>query len=221
MDNRSDEKANRLLEGAYALKTPVDNIIYYRDFASHYDTSFADALGYIYPSVIAKAFVTALASDGFPGGRVLDVGCGTGLVAAEMRDAGFGGAIDGVDLSAEMLRQAETKGLYQNLHEADLTGDLAHLPHNYSALVSAGTFTHGHLGPDPLVSLIALCQSGARAVIGINAAHYDAMGFAPVLDGLVTSKIVRDLRMREVKIYDGTDPLHADDVAFVLEFCIT
>lgn len=48
---------------------------------------------------------------------VLDLGCGTGLVAPYL--ASFGGDITGVDLSPGMLAQAKKRGIYDTLVEAD------------------------------------------------------------------------------------------------------
>lgn len=216
MGNQQDDDANRLLEGAYALKTPSDNLDYYRDFASHYDASFADAMGYTYPAMVAAV----LAQTKCPKGTILDIGCGTGLVAHELRALGTSGAIDGVDLSPEMLDRAKEKHLYQHIFQADLTASLSHLPDGYAALISAGTFTHGHLGPEPLAALIAHCQSGAKAVIGVNAVHYIERAFGPFLDDLVAKGSIDAPALHEVKIFSGADDVHAKDTAFIIEFAV-
>lgn len=216
MSDHQDDEANRLLEGAYALQTPTDNVIYYRDFASHYDASFAGAMGYIYPGIVARALIEV---DYSPG-PILDVGCGTGLVAAELRAKGVMDPIDGVDLSPEMLVKAEEKALYQSLYEIDLTAELMGLPHGYAALISAGTFTHGHIGPEPLSKLIDHCQAGAIAAIGVNAVHFKALNFAAVLGDLYERERISQPVMQEVKIFDGADDAHAEDTAFVLRFTV-
>jgi predicted TPR repeat methyltransferase len=54
-----------------------------------------------------------------PVGPVLDLGCGTGMGAVALLECGVGPFI-GVDLSPAMLGQAADKGLYAELHEADL-----------------------------------------------------------------------------------------------------
>ena len=122
------------------------------------------------------------------GGPLLDVGCGTGLVAvALVRDAAGDGVdwvIDGVDISPEMLAVSAAKTrpdgrpLYRRLIEADLT---AHVDIANSA--SRGCSWRAHsptvtLGPAALSALIRFGRPGAVFAIGINADHFAAMGFA-------------------------------------------
>ena len=90
------------LADAYALRTPADNRNLYARWASTYDTEFVEAEGYVYPAHIAE-LVTA------PGTPILDVGCGTGLVAVALAASGTAWIIDGIDISAHMLAQAAAK----------------------------------------------------------------------------------------------------------------
>lgn len=205
-----------LLAGAYALQTPDQHVSYYRDFAAHYDTMFADGLGYVYPFGIA----VALGELDRPSGPVLDIGCGTGLVAAAIHDRQPDVVIDGVDISPEMIEKAAAKGAYRNLMTADLTGDFSHLPTGYAAIVSAGTFTHGHLGPEPLAGLIDHCAAGAVAALGVNSAHFAAHDFAAALAALQADGRITAPNLQEVPIYDGRDAAHSNDTAYILNFYI-
>ena len=211
-----DDEAVRLLKGAYALSSPADNRTYYRDFARHYDSSFAATLGYVYPDAVARALLACQRPDGV----VLDVGCGTGLVGVELHKAQPDLLVDGVDISPEMLAVAAQRDLYNSLYEADLTADVAVLRNGYAAVISAGTFTHGHLGPEPIAGLISCCCSGAQAVIGVNAAHHEAQGFAPFMDELEANGRITSPEYDEVMIYDGSDQDHAGDTALIMRFAI-
>jgi SAM-dependent methyltransferase len=53
--------------------------------------------------------------------RAADLGCGTGRTGAWLRRQGVA-AIDGVDLTPEMLAVARSRGVYDRLVEADATG---------------------------------------------------------------------------------------------------
>jgi len=58
----------------------------------------------------------------FKGGKILDLGCGNGGFMQRAREAGF--EIEGIDLSAEMIRMATQKGLsVQCIDIADLEGE--------------------------------------------------------------------------------------------------
>lgn len=159
------KEGDRLLQRTYKLGAPDTHVDFYRDFAESYDTTYAASLGYIYPLGI----VSVLAGQQRPTGAILDIGCGTtGLVATAIRKADPAAVIDGVDISPDMLEKARLKGDYRNLLEADLTADFSHVPTDYAAIVSAGLFTFGHLGPELIRDMITLCKPGAVAALGVN-----------------------------------------------------
>lgn len=202
-----------LLENAYRLETPDDNVAYYRDFAAFYDTDFVAALGYQYPALVAEIYrQVAVAGDG----PIADAGCGTGLVAEAL--APIDTAIDGFDISAEMLERAAARGIYRALHEVDLTGPLENFAGRYGAVLSAGTFTHGHLGPTPLRGLLGIARQGGLFVIGVNRAHFEAQGFGPFLEALVHDGLIGAVRTDEVKIYTRPGHEHSEDRALVLSY---
>jgi len=93
------ENATRLLKGAYSIETPQDSVKYYREFASLYDDQYAGQLGYIYPNMLADVYSASARVTDIP---ILDIGCGTGLVAQSLIDTGLNSQdIDGLDISAE------------------------------------------------------------------------------------------------------------------------
>jgi predicted TPR repeat methyltransferase len=74
-------------------------------------------LGYRVPGLMRRHVIefAALANPE----PVLDLGCGTGLIALALSDLALG-PITGVDLSPRMLEHARAKGLYASLHVACL-----------------------------------------------------------------------------------------------------
>ena len=114
----------------------------FNEYAERFDDHLTNTLEYKIPALMRQA-VDAL-PDGpetFP--RVLDLGCGTGLVAENFQD--MAGEIDGVDLSPKMLEQAEAKGVYANLYLADLL-EFLEGPNvrsaGYDLILSADTFVY-------------------------------------------------------------------------------
>ncbi len=200
-----------LLENAYKLSTPEDSVDYYDAFASTYDTDFADALGYHYPAAIAAAYRDAASKSDTP---IADIGCGTGLVASALnlpREQ-----VDGIDISDEMLRVAEEKQLYRSLYKVDLTKALDEIANDYGAVLSAGTFTSGHLGPEPLESLLDIARASALFVIGVKKVYFQDANFEPVLRKMEASGRIKDLQVAEVPMYAKAGHDHSADTAFAL-----
>ena len=126
--------------------------------------------------------------------------------------------IDGVDISPDMLEKARAKGDYRDLIAADLTADNSHIATDYAAIVSAGTFTFGHLGPELMSDMVGLCRSGAVAALGVNSVYFAEQGFRDVLDRLEADGQITDVALHEMPIYDGRDEAHQDDTAMILAF---
>lgn len=79
-------------------------------FAGKYETTMQD-LKYAAVNVFEKIGIKLI-------GRILDLGCGTGLVAQALKSPD--NVFTGVDLSQNMLDIAAKKGVYQNLIKSDI-----------------------------------------------------------------------------------------------------
>lgn len=218
---REQDRAVKLLEGAYAIKTAEDNVEYYRDFADIYDREFADRMGYIYPAMLASVYQQHARTADIP---IADIGCGTGLVAEALQNHSANTIpIDGIDISQDMLDAAESKSLYQNLYLADLSKKTDNLPDNYGAVVSAGTFTFGHLGPASLRDLLQLGRSGTLYCIGVNTAYFKEQGFPEVIGTLHRENLITEPVIEVKKMYNppaGSKAIadHAEDTSSVLVY---
>lgn len=86
------------------------------DYADKFDTALVEKLGYRVPQLLHNLLEHNLPDRHFE--RVLDLGCGTGLMAAELRSCSK--HLMGADLSARMLEKANAKALYDKLWKAEL-----------------------------------------------------------------------------------------------------
>lgn len=168
------------LKQAYAVKTPDDVKTLYRDWADGYEQDVVGDLGYVAPHHAARAFADALPETDR---RVLDVGCGTGLVGQELRDLGYR-HVDGLDISPDMLKVAAEKGVYDRVMEGDLTDRLPLSDDSYDGIVCVGTFTHGHVGPRGLGELIRVIRPGGPITFTVNDGVYDAQNYDAALSAL-------------------------------------
>lgn len=199
------------LDAAYDLKTPEDSIRLYADWAREYDSGFAVDTDYQLHMHAASAFVRAHGA-----GPVLDVGAGTGLCGQVLAAQGVD-PIDATDISQDMLDQAAHKDIYRSYIQADLTKGLPINNDSYAGIVSSGTFTTGHVGPDALDELIRVARKDALFAISINTQHFVAAGFKAKLDAL--SDRIAALALPETRIYgDKAQGPHAQDTAFIATF---
>lgn len=218
----NEDDPDEMLAAAYALDGPEANRSLYARWAQTYESGFVTQNRYTYPDAVVAVFAehcsAALTADDV----VVDIGCGTGLAGAAWRRRSAV-AIDGLDISPEMLQQASRKQhdgvpVYRSLIEADLTAPLPVADATYAAAVSVGTFTHGHVGPASLHHVLPILRPGSRAAFGINAAHFAAAGFRDAFDRLVDVGRIRDLRLVDVPIYDDADLTDPDRFAHVAVF---
>lgn len=195
---------NKRLERAYTMKTPEDSVALYGDWATDYDDSFAQTHGYVAPRKIAATFRELAGDRETP---VLDIGAGTGLVGEELR----GLAIDAIDISAEMLAKAEAKGVYRRHVCADLTAPLDIADASYGGFASAGTFTHGHVGPACLPELMRIARPGALFVLGIRSDAFDGAGFGSAFAALVADGAIGPVDFQHLGVYENAEHAHAGD----------
>ena len=160
-------------DDAYSLKTPRDSKKLYKKWAETYDQDFALNTNYLSPKKISIFYNKHAKNTDTP---ILDVGAGTGLVGELLYKTG-NKKIIGIDISSEMLDQAKLKKCYFSLIEADITKKIPFKNDSIGAVVSAGTFTHGHVGADALDELLRITKSGGLFVLSINSKVFIKGGF--------------------------------------------
>lgn len=198
------------LDNAYNIEGPDRAKELYGKWAATYDSSFGDGWGYVAPREIAAVFKEL--SDGNE--PILDIGAGTGFVAEHLD----GLVVDGIDITKEMLDVADNKGLYRNLIIGDLLQPLDMADGAYRGVISSGTFTHGHVGPECLPELLRVCRPGALLVCGCIPSVFDGMGFGSTLAILNAHGVISPLGFRDIPIYEGKDHPHAKDRGLVMVF---
>lgn len=180
------------LRQARDTKSVEDCMTVYDKWAATYNDEVGDeAQSYVAPVLVAQAAIKYKSSKSAADSVILDAGCGTGLVGQALAMGGAK-AIDGIDLSAPMLGVARDTGVYRNLAQADMTRPLEQEDETYDTVVCVGTFTLGHVGPDPaLRELIRVTRTNGIVVATILDEIWIPHGFKAEVEKLQAEGLVR------------------------------
>ncbi len=155
----------------------------YRDWASDYDYDVVELAGYVGHLITSSLLLSKLKNKK---ARILDAGCGTGLVGEILSQNSFNN-IEGVDFSQEMLNEATQKQIYQSLRLEDLTKNLDYEDNLFDAIVCAGTFTCGHVGPEALREMVRITKKGGYICFTVRKQEWEASPYKTIIDDLESS----------------------------------
>ncbi|MFM1606309.1 MAG: class I SAM-dependent DNA methyltransferase, partial [Candidatus Pseudothioglobus sp.] len=147
-------------------------ITVYQKWAALYDKDNDDLLGTVSQPTAVQIFQEYVKDKKL---KIVDVGCGTGLVGQELEKSGFIN-FDGIDISQEMIDIAYSRG-YKALFLGNLNESLPFKSKSYDAALCVGVFTHGHVGSDRLIELARIVKSGGIICFTVNEGVYDSYGF--------------------------------------------
>ncbi|MGI9515095.1 MAG: class I SAM-dependent DNA methyltransferase [Anderseniella sp.] len=198
----NSENARRNLQRARAVTGSDDAKSLYAEWAASYDRDVFSTLKVTGTNTIADLLHEH--TPDIENARVLDAGCGTGAVAARLKKHGFA-LIDGVDLSPDMLKIAGAKKLYRTLLEADLNQPLELPGSPYTAIVSAGTFTTGHVGAKGFHNLFAHLHRGGLMACVIANPVWHSDRFDAVINEMPVAVVTNRI---EATIPDGEPDAH-------------
>jgi predicted TPR repeat methyltransferase len=136
-------------------------------------------LGYRVPSAIRsilQAHPKIVAGQAI--GPVLDLGCGTGLVALAIGDLPLG-PFTGVDLSPRMLAHASAKQLYQTLRETDIVADLTRHKQRWPLIVAADVLCYFGAIEDILALVHKRLEPNGWFVFSVEELQPDHDGIVP------------------------------------------
>lgn len=179
------------MHGSMDLGGDVDKLRdFYDGWAADYDADVEENYGM--PAMVAETLRRAIATRpelsaiAEPTAHIVDAGCGTGAVGAELHRAGWRN-LHGIDLSPEMLKRAEARQIYQTLRgEVDLTARVEHgLARSADAVTAGGVFTVGHVPPEALMVMASIVRLGGLLVISVRDAYLSETDFVAVQQRLV------------------------------------
>lgn len=164
------------VEAVFAAQNPQELAARYDAWAASYEEDMDDHGG---PQEAAEVSTRYVA----PEARILDAGCGTGLVGQILAARGYH-QLEGLDLSAGMLREAGHKGCYTALHQQTL-GDALNFPSaTFDAVLSVGVFARAHAPSRSLAELVRITKPGGYIIFTLRPEFYVATDFKATMTAL-------------------------------------
>ena len=160
-------------KATYEATTPEELAEAYKAWAPLYDTDTTDRMGYVGPEYAARMLDELLESRK---SRIMDAGCGTGLVGKALSDKGYT-RLTAVDYSRDMLCQAEEKGCYRELVQADMNKPFDVPDNTYDAAICVGTFTYAHVGPHAFDELVRVTKPEGFVCFTVRDGAYQEYGY--------------------------------------------
>jgi len=147
----------------------VDEVISkYDKWVSFYDQEHHNNGWKILLNYFAYILKSHLKSDD----KILDVGCGTGLLAKELISYGFRN-LHGIDISEQSLIIARKFKIYQDLSLGELGNKLDFADNSFDAWVSSGVFTRKQVPLNAFEELIRILKPGGLIMVGFRVEDND------------------------------------------------
>jgi len=207
-DDRHGAKLRLMRLGAEEVSSMPPGYVraLFDQYAPRFDKTLVEDLDYCGPQVLLKAVLAARHVAKLPAhfGRVIDLGCGTGLAGRQF--ASLSDELIGIDLSPGMIERARATGLYARLDVADMLQALCDEGESSADLImAADAFVYvpklepmlreaaRALKPQGLLAFTVETHPGEGVILGrgLRYAHGEAYLRAAVADaGLMISAIM-------------------------------
>ena len=161
------------LDIVYNEKSSVKLKQHYKSWANDYDQDLID-WGYAYPSQLKKIMSHDIRVK--KNSKILDAGCGTGLVAEALSDMNFKNII-GLDYSMDMLNVAKDKKIYTRLVQESLNKKTSLRSNQFDIVLCTGVLTSGHVGAKAINELIRVTKNKGYLILSIAESIYEKLGF--------------------------------------------
>ena len=158
----------------------------YDGWADAYEQELLEEWGYTSPQKAVQLLSDIMTLQGM---RVLDAGCGTGLVGALLKKSGAA-SLTGIDYSPGMLAKAEAKQVYDSLDKMDMNEPLPLPSNSFDATTCIGTFTATHVKPDAVRELVRVTRSGGALIFTVRDDYWQATNFIDLITELHVEKLV-------------------------------
>ena len=154
-----------------SMDETIDKRLVYNDWAKNYD-EYVKSLNYTGPKEVVNCLLSYINNKNQKQ-KILDFGCGTGLVGEELSKSNYNFVLDGIDVSDKMIEIADERKIYNNIYNIDLHTEYFEHDTKYNFIVSSGVFLEGHVNFNVIDKLHNLLEEGGNIIVTIRNTYKD------------------------------------------------
>lgn len=184
----------------------INNLNNLQTFYSSWSESYDDDVKkchYSGPESLINIFVDMFRING---SRIIDVGCGTGLITEHLNTNKYQIEVDGLDLSQEMLDIAKKRGYYTHLYQKNVYLIDESVERTYDFAISSGMFTHSHVEPRAIENILHLLTQYGTFIFTVRNSYCEQSKFDDCIKQLQNENKIRNyMKIDNVSYIEGEE----------------
>ncbi|MBD74039.1 MAG: hypothetical protein CMM96_00895 [Rickettsiales bacterium] len=188
-----------IIHESHKIKSKEKLKEYYKKWSNSYDNDVRSCQ-YNGPETITNILTQ---NYNIYGSIILDIGCGTGLLGDYLSKNKYQIMIDGIDISPEMIEIARKRKYYDDLRIVDIFNVTTTQNKKYDYIVSAGMFTHNHVGPSAVENILHFLERDGVLIFTVRNSFAEQSNFKEyIVDLLTRGKIKKFTNIENQKYID-------------------
>lgn len=175
---------------------------FYADWSNSYDKDVSNC-DYVGPQTIVDVLTKKFKIHG---SKIIDIGCGTGLLADYLDILKYQIEVDGLDFSNEMLNISRQRNYYTNLFQKDVYLINENTEFKYDFGISTGMFTHNHVEPRAIKNILNYLTNEGIFIFTVRDSYCVEQNFSDYINSLKRENVIK-----KFEIYDSMKYIKDED----------
>ena len=170
---------------------------YYADWSHSYEKDVSNC-DYVGPETLVNILTQKFT---IYGSKIIDIGCGTGLLSEYLDKFKYQVEVDGLDFSNEMLNVSRQRKYYNYLFQKDVYTVRPDNEFKYDFGISVGMFTHNHVEPIAIKNILHYLTNDGVFIFTVRESYCINENFDRFIAGLKEEKIIKDFEKYDAMKY--------------------
>jgi predicted TPR repeat methyltransferase len=177
---------------------------FYADWSNTYDKDVSNC-NYVGPETIVNILTKKFKIHG---SKIIDIGCGNGLLSEYLDKFKYQIDIDGLDFSNEMLDVSRQRNYYTNLFQKDVYTITTDTEYMYDYGISVGMFTHNHVEPRAIKNILHYIVEEGVFVFTVRESYCKEKDFSNYIASLKQENTITNFEIHDSMKYIDDENCH-------------